>query len=134
MPIDMNELRTIDAGKLHTSKNEDLKEMADLLDIEYDPEAFVRQDMIAKVKEAVAEVQADGRIRKVIFHNSGEGVASDVTLGLNGKLLRFPKDVPVYVPDNYLKVLDHAVEYRVEMMGTQRVTRKFMAQTYQIVE
>jgi hypothetical protein len=134
MSIDINELKTTDVGKLHTAKNEELKEMAEVLKIEYDPEAFVRQEMIAKIKEAVIEVQTDGRIRRVIFHNSGEGTASTVTIGVNGKLLEFPKDVPVYIPESFLSVIDDAVEYRTEMMGSQRVTRRFMSQTYQVLE
>ena len=128
------ELKKIDASKLHIAKNDYLKEVAETLEIGYDPDNFNRGDVIAKIKEALSEVQADGSIRKVIFHNTGEGSASDVTISLNGKLLRYPKDTVVEVPEGFLKVLDEAVEYRTEVLGGQRVVRKYKTQTYEIVE
>ena len=128
------ELKKIDASKLHIAKNDYLKEVAETLEIGYDPDNFNRGDVIAKIKEALSEVQADGRIRKVIFHNTGEGSASDVTISLNGKLLRYPKDTVVEVPEGFLKVLDEAVEYRTEVLGGRRVVRKYKTQTYEIVE
>lgn len=127
-------LKKVDPSKLHFAKNEDLKSLAETLDIAYDPENFNRGEVTAKIREAISEVQAEGRVRKVIFHNSGEGSTSDVTIALNGKLLRYPKDTVVEVPEGFLRVLDEAVEYRTEVIGGQRIVRKYMTQTYQIVE
>ena len=128
------ELKKIDASKLHIAKNDYLKEVAETLEISYDPDNFNRGDVTAKIKEALGEVQADGRIRKVIFHNTGEGTSSEVIIALNGKVLRYPKDVCVSIPENFLKVLDDAVEWRTEVVGNSRVRRRYVAQPYQIVE
>ncbi len=127
-------LATIDTNKLHVAKNDYLKSLAESLDIPFDVESFNRGEVTTKIREAINEVQGDGRVRKVIFHNSGEGSASDVTIALNGKLLRFPKDTVVEVPEGFLRVLDEAVEYRTEIIGGRRIVRKYMTQTYQIVE
>ncbi len=127
-------LSKIDINKIHTAKNEEIKEVADVFGLEYDADAFPRGELITKLKEIAKEINTDGRIRKVIFHNTGEGSSSEVIIALNGKVLRYPKDVCVSIPENFLKVLDDAVEWRTEVIGNQRVKRRYVAQPYQIVE
>lgn len=127
-------LSKIDLNKIHTAKNEEIKEAADAFGLEYDPEQFPRGELITKLKEIAKQINTDGRIRKVIFHNTGEGSSSEVVVALNGRVLRYPKDVCVSIPENFLKVLDDAVEWRTEVVGNSRVRRRYVAQPYQIVE
>lgn len=127
-------LNKIDLNKIHTAKNEEIKEAADAFGLEYDPEQFPRGELITKLKEIAKQINTDGRIRKVIFHNTGEGSSSEVVVALNGRVLRYPKDVCVSIPENFLKVLDDAVEWRTEVVGNNKIRRRYVTQPYQIVE
>jgi hypothetical protein len=60
-------LKKVDASKLHFSKNEELKSLAEVLDIPYDPDNFNRGEVTAKIREAMSEVQAEGRVRRLSF-------------------------------------------------------------------
>lgn len=127
-------LQAIDTTKLHMAKSEDLKAYAKLLNVDFDPDNVARQDLAARVKERLIETQRDGLVRKVVFHNVGEGAPSEVVVSLNGVLKAWPRDVVVDVPTNYLRVLDDAVEWRTEIVNGQRVRRKYMTHSYSIVE
>lgn len=129
-PVD---LLKVDPIKLHMCKNEELRRIAQAMNMELGS-TFVRQEVLPVMKARLIDTQRDGLVRKVIFHNVGEGAPSEVTISLNGTLRSWPRDMPVDVPTNFLKILDDAVEWRTEVINGQRVRRKYMTHTYSFAD
>lgn len=123
----------VDPIKLHMCKNEELRRIAQAMNMELGS-TFVRQEVLPVMKARLIDTQRDGLVRKVIFHNVGEGAPSEVTISLNGTLRSWPRDMPVDVPTNFLKILDDAVEWRTEVINGQRVRRKYMTHTYSFAD
>ena len=129
-PIDVLK---VDPVRLHMCKNEELRKIASALNMDLGS-TIARNEVIPEIRARLIETQRDGLVRKVIFHNVGEGAPSEVTISLNGTLRSWPRDIPVDVPTNFLKVLDDAVEWRTEVINGQRVRRKYMTHTYSFAD
>jgi len=127
------ELKSIDVTKLAAAKNEELIALATEFKIEHDPAQFNRAAVIAALKDIVSNGLATTKNIKVVFHNV-PNTPNTVYVELNGKSYNFPKDTPVLVPAEILALVDEAYEWRTEINENgQRYRRKFMAQTYNLV-